>query len=75
MNSGGMKNAIIGTVSFTGSDAAFFSASDMRISRMSPARTRRAVPIEVPYFSAWRKAFANERAAASPVRWPKFLKA
>ncbi len=30
MNSAGMKNTIIGTVSFGGSDAAFFSAAFMR---------------------------------------------
>ena len=39
-NSTGRKNRIIGTVSFGGSAAAFFSASDMRMSRFSCAITR-----------------------------------
>jgi hypothetical protein len=34
-NSTGKKNTIIGTVSFGGNEAAFFSASDKRISRFS----------------------------------------
>src|SRR6185437_2103764 len=36
----GRKKTIIGTVSFAGSDAAFFSASAMRISRFSRAAMR-----------------------------------
>ena len=40
MNSTGRKNRIIGTVSLGGSAAAFFSASDMRMSRFSCAITR-----------------------------------
>ena len=38
----GRKNRIIGTVSFGGRAAAFFSASDMRMSRFSLAMTRSA---------------------------------
>ncbi len=41
-NSTGRKNRIIGTVSLGGSDAAFFSASDWRMSRFSLAMTRSA---------------------------------
>ena len=41
-NSTGRKNRIIGTVSFGGSAAAFFSASVMRMSRFSCASTRSA---------------------------------
>ena len=48
MNSTGRKNRIIGTVSFGGSAAAFFSASDMRMSRFSCAITRRVWPSGVP---------------------------
>ena len=40
MNSTGRKNRIIGTVSLGGRAAAFFSASDMRMSRFSCAITR-----------------------------------
>ena len=47
-NSTGRKNRIIGTVSFGGSAAAFFSASFMRWSRLSCASTRSAVPSGVP---------------------------
>jgi hypothetical protein len=47
-NSTGRKNRIIGTVSFGGSAAAFFSASFMRMSRFSCAITRRLVPSGVP---------------------------
>ena len=47
-NSTGKKNIIIGTVSFGGSAAAFFSASDMRMSRFSRAITRKAWPTGVP---------------------------
>ena len=39
-NSTGRKNKIIGTVSLGGSPAAFFSASDMRMSRFSCDITR-----------------------------------
>ena len=42
-NSTGRKNRIIGTVSFGGSAAAFFSASFMRMSRFSCAITRKAL--------------------------------
>ena len=45
MNSTGRKNTIIGTVSLGGRPAAFFSASDMRMSRFSWAMTRSVVPI------------------------------
>jgi hypothetical protein len=48
MNSTGRKNTIIGTVSLGGNPAAFFSASDMRMSRFSWAMTRSVVPIGVP---------------------------
>ena len=41
MKSTGRKNRIIGTVSLGGSAAAFFSASDMRMSRFSCAITRK----------------------------------
>ncbi len=44
----GRKNRIIGTVSFGGSAAAFFSASFMRWSRLSWASTRSAWAIGVP---------------------------
>jgi O-antigen ligase len=44
----GRKNRIIGTVSFGGSAAAFFSASFMRTSRDSWASTRSAWPTGVP---------------------------
>src|SRR4029077_17525755 len=47
-NSTGRKNTIIGTVSLGGSDAAFFSASFMRMSRFSCAITRRLWPSGVP---------------------------
>ena len=47
-NSTGRKNRIIGTVSFGGRPAAFFSASDMRMSRFSCAMTRSVVPSGVP---------------------------
>ena len=47
-NSTGRKNRIIGTVSFGGRPAAFFSASDMRMSRFSCASTRSVVPSGVP---------------------------
>jgi hypothetical protein len=47
-NSTGRKNRIIGTVSFGGSAAAFFSASFMRMSRFSCAMTRRLWPSGVP---------------------------
>ncbi len=47
-NSTGRKNKIIGTVSFGGRPAAFFSASDMRISRFSCDNTRMVVPSAVP---------------------------
>ena len=47
-NSTGRKKTIIGTVSFGGRAAAFFSASAMRISRFSFAITRSAVPTGVP---------------------------
>jgi hypothetical protein len=47
-NSTGRKNTIIGTVSFGGNPAAFFSASDMRMSRFSWAMTRSVVPMGVP---------------------------
>ena len=55
-NSTGRKNTIIGTVSFGGRPAAFFSASDMRMSRFSCASTRSVVPSGVPYRSACCKA-------------------
>ena len=48
MNSTGRKNMIIGTVSLGGSAAAFFSASDMRMSRLSLAITRNAWLTGVP---------------------------
>lgn len=41
-NSTGKKNRIIGTVSFGGSAAAFFSAALMRFCRLSSATTRSA---------------------------------
>ena len=44
----GRKNKIIGTVSFGGKAAAFFSASAMRSLRFSWARTRKAEPKGVP---------------------------
>ena len=44
----GRKNSTIGTVSLGGRAAAFFSASDMRMSRFSWASTRSAVPSGVP---------------------------
>jgi hypothetical protein len=47
-NSTGKKNTIMGTVSFGGRAAAFFSASDMRMSRFSLAITRSAWPTGVP---------------------------
>src|SRR5207245_10049113 len=47
-NSTGRKNRIIGTVSFGGSAAAFFSASFMRMSRFSCAMTRKECPSGVP---------------------------
>ena len=47
-NRTGKKNRIIGTVSFGGRPAAFFSASDMRMSRFSCASTRMVVPSGVP---------------------------
>ena len=57
---------IIGTVSFGGSAAAFFSASDMRMSRFSLAMTRSAVPTGVPYRSAWMRAVATALMPGSP---------
>jgi hypothetical protein len=47
-NNTGRKNRIIGTVSFGGSAAAFFSASFMRMSRFSCAMTRKLWPSGVP---------------------------
>ena len=47
----GRKNKIIGTVSFGGKAAAFFSASAIRSFRFSWARTRSAEPSGVPYRS------------------------
>ncbi len=47
-NNTGRKNTIIGTVSFGGNAAAFFSASDMRMSRFSLAITRSAWLTGVP---------------------------
>ena len=47
-NSTGRKKRIIGTVSLGGRAAAFFSASDMRMSRFSLAMTRSAWPTGVP---------------------------
>ena len=47
-NRTGRKKRIIGTVSFGGNAAAFFSASAMRMSRFSWARTLKAVPRGVP---------------------------
>jgi glycosyltransferase XagB len=47
----GRKKRIIGTVSFGGSAAAFFSASAIRSLRFSWARTRKAEANGVPYFS------------------------
>ncbi len=47
-NSTGKKNRIIGTVSFGGRPAAFFSASDMRMSRFSCAITRSVLASGVP---------------------------
>jgi hypothetical protein len=47
-NSTGRKNRIIGTVSFGGRAAAFFSAAFMRISRLSLASTRNACATGVP---------------------------
>ncbi len=47
-NSTGRKNRIIGTVSLGGRPAAFFSASDMRMSRFSCAMTRSVCAIGVP---------------------------
>ena len=47
----GRKNKIIGTVSFGGKAAAFFSASAIRSLRFSWARTRSAVARGVPYRS------------------------
>ena len=44
----GRKNRIIGTVNLGGSAAAFFSASDWRMSRFSLAITRSACPTGVP---------------------------
>ncbi len=44
----GKKNKIIGTVNFGGSAAAFLSASAIRVSRFSCAKTRNAVPSGVP---------------------------
>ena len=48
-NNTGGKNTIMGTVSFGGSDAAFCSASIMRVSRLSCETTRNACPNGVPY--------------------------
>ena len=48
MNSTGKKNRIMGTVSLGPKAAAFFSASAMRISRVSLASTLSAWPIAVP---------------------------
>ena len=48
MNNTGRKNTIIGTVSFGGNPPAFFSASDMRMSRFSCAKTRSVCPMDVP---------------------------
>jgi glycosyltransferase XagB len=47
----GKKKRIIGTVSFGGKAAAFFSASAIRSLRFSWARTRKAEARGVPYFS------------------------
>src|SRR5262249_35429849 len=47
-NSTGRKNTIIGTVSLGGSAAAFFSASDMPMSRFSCDITRSVCAIGVP---------------------------
>ena len=47
-NSTGRKNRIIGTVSLGGRAAAFFSASFMRMSRLSAASTRSALATGVP---------------------------
>src|SRR4051794_14203063 len=44
------KNKIIGTVSFGGGECAFFSAMVIRISRLSCATTRNAVPRGRPIF-------------------------
>jgi hypothetical protein len=48
INSTGRKNRIIGTVSFGGKAAAFFSAYDMRMSRFSCAITRKLFASGVP---------------------------
>ena len=71
-NKTGRKNKIIGTVSFGGNAAAFFSASDMRMSRLSRARTRNASLIAVPYRSAWIRLVPTALTDGSPVRFPKF---
>ena len=49
-NRTGRKNRIIGTVSFGGNECAIFFAMLMRVSRLSCATTRNAVPSGVPYF-------------------------
>ncbi len=48
----GRKNKIIGTVNLGGNAAAFFSASSIRLSRLSLLTTRKAAPSGVPYHSA-----------------------
>src|SRR5262245_40077816 len=67
----GRKNSTIGTVSLGGSAAARFSASDMRVSRFSWARTRSAVPSGVPYLSDWMRLVTTDFTVARPVRLPR----
>jgi hypothetical protein len=71
-NRTGMKNMIIGTVSFGGSEAAFLSASVMRMDRCSFAKTRSAGPTGVPYFSACTRQVATPLTSkANYKRWAK----
>src|SRR3954465_14707149 len=71
-NNTGRKNTIIGTVSLAGSDAAFFSAADIRASRFSCDRTRRPSATGVPYFSDWIRVVERDLIAGNPVRSARF---
>jgi len=58
-----------------GSAAAFFSAMDIRRSRLSWLRTRSAAPSGVPYFSDCDSTVISERMDSKPVLKPRFSNA
>ncbi len=74
-NKTGRKKVIIGTVSFGGRAAAFFSAAAMRASRLSLDKTRRPTATGVPYFSDCWSVVLSDLKAGNPVRSAKFSKA